>query len=98
MTGKQMLQVKGLMDVEFFSQYVQAQVAQGKKDINDCFPWENLKADILNNMRRQDEGSKVQISKGVPDPVAMGELMRQAREKDITMRSKEISEEEGKDE
>jgi len=85
MTGKQMLQVRGLMDAEYFSKYVQEAALSGKRDINDVFPWEKLKADILKDMRKQDEGSKLNISKNnAPDPVAMGELMRLAREKNIT--------------
>jgi hypothetical protein len=81
MTGKQMLQVKGLMDADFFSQYVQAQVQNNKRDVNDCLPWEKLKAEILNNMRRQDEGSKITMKKESLDPLQFARLLRETKEK-----------------
>jgi hypothetical protein len=63
MTGKQMLQVKGLMDAEFFSKYIQDAALKGTRDINDLFGWEKLKADILKDMRKQDEGSKLTVAR-----------------------------------
>lgn len=67
MSVKQMLQVKALMDAEFFSSYVLKQHLDGKRDVNDVFGWEKLKADILKDMRKQDEGSKINITKNSLD-------------------------------
>lgn len=67
MTTYQMLQVKGYMDAEFFSNYVMKEHLDGKRDINDVFAWEKLKTDILDKIRRQDEGSKLTVQKSSLD-------------------------------
>ena len=80
MTGKQMLQVRALMDAEFFSKYVQDAALSGKRDINDVFAWEKLKADILKDMRKQDEGSKLTLRKEVLNPLELGKLLRETKD------------------
>jgi len=62
MTGKQMMQVKVLMDAEYFDKYIQDAAFEGKRDISDCLPWVKLRADILKDMRKQDEGNKLNVN------------------------------------
>jgi hypothetical protein len=80
MTTYQMLQVKGYMDAEFFSNYVMKEHLDGKRDINDVFAWEKLKTDILDKIRKQDEGSKLTVTKNSLDDLRKTIMVREEPE------------------
>lgn len=82
MTMPRLLQVRGLMDAEVFSKFVQDEAMKGKRDINDVFPWEKLKADILDRIRKQDEGSKVTVEKKFT-PSDLANLIDKAKEVNV---------------
>lgn len=89
MTGENMKQVQKLMDSEYFSLYKQKQAEDGKCDINDCFPWEKLGADILKEIRKQNEGSRI-ISENRINPSDINDLLRNAKEVDVEVVGKSL--------
>ena len=83
MTGKALSQVKALMDAEYFDKYMQDQALMGKRDMQDCFPWVKLRADILKDMRKQNEGSKITMKKESLDPLQFAKLLRETKSETV---------------
>lgn len=84
MTVFQMLQVRAYMDAKYFADYKKELALAGKCDLNDCVPWEKIAADILKDMRKQDEGSKVSVERKVT-PSDLANLIDSAKKVDVVV-------------
>lgn len=84
MSASQMLEVRGYMDADFYEDYVRGEALEKKRDIQDCFLWAKLKADIVSRWRKQDEGTKVSVERKFT-PSDLANLIDNAKRVDVVV-------------